>query len=86
MSAKAVLTLGRDGVGDDEGGFEGWVSWVTSDIDERVGFEVEVDSRAPRDVQSDAIAVLSGDREVVEQTIRDALTRLWDEWCQGDAP
>lgn len=45
----AILILGRDGMGEaDEADFEAWSLFVCQRIDERCGFTVDMDERAPR--------------------------------------
>ncbi len=63
--------------------WESWASFVADNIDETCGFEVAVDtypfSRGP---SKDDV---SADTDEQEETIKEALRRLWDDWCAGDA-
>ena len=78
--AKATLILGRDGMGEDatEADFNAWVAFACERIDERCGFEVDVDTRAMREVQTDRV---SADTDDAKQTVRESLAVLWDEFC-----
>lgn len=80
------IVLGRDGMGlTDESGFDAWVSFVCRHIDAQCGFEVDVDTKHPRDVQDDRIT--SGSIEEQDsQTVREALEALWERWCSEGAP
>jgi hypothetical protein len=82
---RPTLLLGRDGIGDgaDEDNFQSWVAYVCARIDERCGFEVDVDTRGQRDVQSDDIR---GGTDEQREAIADAKRSLWDEWCSDGAP
>lgn len=77
------VTLGRDGMGgSSEADFDAWVAYVCAGIDGATGLSVDVDARVTRDVQTDDI---SADNEEDEQTVREALRTLWDEWCANGA-
>lgn len=79
-----TLILGRDGMGDaDESDFDAWTAYVAEHIDLRCGFEVTVEQRERRDVQTDAVRAASEDDE---QTVREALAALWESWCAEGAP
>jgi hypothetical protein len=79
----AGIVLGRDGLGDaSEADFDSWVSYVSANIDERAGFEVEVDTRGERDVQSDEITGNDEQRETIGETV----AALWEDWCAEGAP
>lgn len=79
-----LLILGRDGMGADatEADFDAWVSFVCDHIDDACGFEVDVDYRHRREVQSDVI-VRAGDDETI-RVIWEAKQALWDRWCAGE--
>lgn len=76
----ATLILGRDGMGGSaaEEDFSSWVLFLCRLIDERCGFEVDVDERDRGGVQSDTII---GATDEQRQTIDEAKRALWDEWC-----
>jgi hypothetical protein len=79
-----VLVLGRDGMGGgDEADFDAWVAFVCKRIDARAGFEVDVDVRGSRDVQSDEIV---GGTDEEREIIDEAQEALWEEWCSAGAP
>jgi chorismate mutase len=83
MSA-ITLTLGRDGMGNDatEADFGAWVGYVCDHIDAACGLEVDVDEALPRDVQSTTIRGASLDEA---DTIRQAVSDLWEQWCAEGA-
>ena len=62
--------------------WDAWVQFVTYNIDAACGFEVDV-SAAPmsRGSAEDKVAADSNDEE---QTIKEAIQRLWDDFCAGD--
>jgi len=79
----ATLILGRDGMGGaSEADFDTWVAFVCTNIDRACGFEVGVETRAARDVQTDAI--LQADDAKVD-IIREVKDALWDRWCSEGA-
>jgi len=72
-----------------EADFDAWVSYVSSRIDERTGLDVTVEStRFERpEVFEDVIrAARWADQDDAEQTIGDALTSLWEEFCAAGWP
>lgn len=81
MSADAVVTLGRDGMGPeaDESDYLAWVAYVENHIDDATGLDVRVDTRSARDVQDDAIRVYRDGYE--EADVHDALQSLWEAFC-----
>jgi hypothetical protein len=82
--AKATLVLGRDGMGDaNEEDFEAWVAYVCARIDERAGFEVDVDEQPARGGQNDTI---EGGTDEQRETIAEVKRSLWDDWCAECAP
>jgi hypothetical protein len=75
----ATLVLGRDGMGASEAAdFDLWVSFVCEHIDERVGFEVDVEERGKHDVQSDDIRTATDEEREVILTAKEL---LWADWC-----
>jgi hypothetical protein len=80
---RVTLVLGRDGMGEaDEEDFDTWVAYVCDRIDERAGVVVDVDVRAPRDVQSDEIR---GGTDEQRTAVAEAKAALWDDWCSEGA-
>ena len=80
-----VLTLGRDGMGSDDGdeaAFDAWTSYVCSEIDAATGLDVTIEIRGERDVQSDDVT--GADEDEAEMIMR-AKNDLWDAWCSEDA-
>lgn len=82
----ACLILGRD-CGDsdaltDEEDFCAWVGYVCEHIDAECGFVVDVDTRSPEGIQTDAIR---GADDAEEGTIEDAKHSLWDRFCSDDS-
>jgi len=63
--------------------FGAWVTYVCEHIDERCGFEVDVDTRGDRDVQSD---IIDGGTDAQREIITEAKTAMWDAWCSAGAP
>lgn len=76
----ATVTLGRDGMGADfsEDDFDAWVAFVSANIADRCGFDVDVEEAGERDVQVDLITNCDSDDKEI---IRDAIRSLWDTFC-----
>jgi len=84
--SRAVLVLGRDGLGADadEADFEAWVDYVSTRIDEASGCDVTIEIRGARDVQDDDIRAIDDVREdgyPTREAVDEAKHRLWDEMC-----
>lgn len=79
---KATLVLGSDGMGENatDEDFDAWVQFVCDRIDERCGFEVDVDVCDGDD------SVYVGDDEDAASVVRGAKAALWREWCAAGAP
>jgi len=74
------ITLGRDGVGSTEEEFTAWVEFVCKHIDNRCGFEVNIDVAYPKDVQTDKFSY-GWDYKILE-TMESAILNLWEEFCE----
>jgi hypothetical protein len=88
----AKIVLGRDGMGPeaDDADYEAWVAYVSERIDERCGFEVEVEESRPRDVQNDKITLcgfyVEGSNPTDEvEIVEDAVRVLWQDFCRDDS-
>lgn len=81
---RAMLVLGRDGMGNDatEADYDAWVSYVCERIDDATGLMVDVETRGPRDVQTDVISGVSDDERTI---VEEAKASLWDDWCAAGA-
>lgn len=75
----AILVLGRSDVFDNDGDFCAWVGYVADRIDGACGFEVGVEDRARRDVQTDTIR---GADEATCEAVETAKSELWDRFCR----
>lgn len=83
--SRASVTLGRDGMGAEatEADYDAWVDYVCDHIDEKCGFEVEVERvHNPRDAQDNRIQA-DGYGAGDSQTVRDALADLWVDFCDN---
>ena len=79
---KRLLVLGRNGVNESDD-FDGWVNWVCAHVDGACGFEVDVDTAQPRDVQEDRIL---GCTDEERQILHEAIQMMWDNYCSEGAP
>jgi len=66
---------------DNAADWDAWVDFVCDNIDDACGFEVDVATfpmfRCP---ELDEVVAPDADSE---QTIKDAIQRLWDDFCSG---
>ena len=76
-----TIILGRDGMGGMtvEEDFDRWVAFVCDRIDDACGYEVDVDVRRPRDVQSDRFIPGPGEDQDGEM-LRRGLVKVWQMW------
>jgi len=89
MSAIIEVILGRDGINDlNEADYTAWVSYFAKHVDERVGFEVEVEYREETEQdQTDRVRILDGSHRLVDEkvkAVRLAIQDLWDAFCADD--
>lgn len=84
MTTMPTLVLGRDGMGENatETDFDAWTAFVCAHIDEACGFEVGVETRQSRDVQTDKVVGADEDQRT---TVKEACGRLWERWCSEGA-
>lgn len=79
--ANVAVTLTAYNMGPDatEADFDNWAAFVAERIDAACGFECEIDQAGfvggpSRDVVADAT-------DEQEETVREALRSIWDDWC-----
>lgn len=82
--ADATVLLGRDGMGEGASlaDFNAWVEYVAARIDGHAGLDLMVASMPRREVQETRI--MPNGTDVDRQAIRDALDRLWEDFCADD--
>ncbi len=86
MSNSVTVTLTSYNMGLDatEADFDGWISFVSEKLPERVSFEVEIDADRFGTAGDDRISNADDDQR---ETLRDLLGNiLWNEWCSAGAP
>lgn len=81
---RATVWLSSDGMGDEatEADYDSYVAYVSARIDERCGFEVDLNAEDWGRPCLQRTTGDSDDRETADRVVQD----LWDEWCAVGAP